>query len=234
MNNHRSEIERAIQNDVSAEERALIERGRDLTHQKVEGHDLDNWITIGRAHNVHIRLALRLAQTNKRSGQLYSKYLSEIMEHHGIDRNDKTLKGILTALAFICDEQHSERLEVLAEARSKMTPGEKAKLASPHTARILIKNLLDEKSGYEPAPKAPTQLAVLKQENAELKRQNEHLQERLASSETQESLFDWERDRVNDICSTMMGSKPSKAKSLRDALTAALKAFASKTKQPAG
>jgi hypothetical protein len=234
MNDYQSEIERAIQNDLSAEDRALIERGRDLSRQKVEGFDLDNWIVIGLAHNAHVRLALRLANTNKRSGQLYTKYLSAIMKHHGTDDQDKAYKGILTALAFICEETHPERLEVLAEARAEMSPGEKAKLGSPHTARILIKKRLDQKSGYEPAPKAPSPIARLKQENEELKRAKADLEETLASSETQGSLFDWDRDKVGDISATLIASKPSKAKSLRDSLTAGLKALDAKKKQPAG
>ncbi|KJC44810.1 hypothetical protein UP09_14250 [Bradyrhizobium sp. LTSP885] len=200
MNDHQSEIERAIQNDLNPQERALIEHGRDLSRQKVEGVDLDNWITIGLAHNAHIRLALRLANTNKRSGSIYAKHLSDMMRYYGI-KGDKRYKGILTALAFILDEEHPERLEALNEARAKMSPGEKATLASPHTARTLIKRLLNEKSGYEPAPKGRT----WKQKEKDLLDKVAHLEEQLASSDDSGAVFT-PTDTAKEIVAAMSGS----------------------------
>jgi hypothetical protein len=120
MHDQQSEIEQAIENDLTPEDRAILLRARDLHREKAKGRDLDNWLVIGIAHNVHIRLALRLAQTNKRSGSIYTKYLHRIMQHDGIDDRDKKLKSIPTALAWVCDEEHPDRLQLLTNWQRKM------------------------------------------------------------------------------------------------------------------
>jgi hypothetical protein len=185
MLDRQSEIERAIQNDLTADERAVLEHASKVLRDKARGCDLDGWLfIIGKAHNIRIKLARRLAGSPNRNGAKYNRYLHGHMQCDGIDIKDKKMMGNLTAVAWVCDEEHLDRLEILAEARAVMSPGELATLNSPHSARKLVKKLLDKRSGYEPPPKGLSPLAKLAEENTKLRDTNNLLEERLVSAES--------------------------------------------------
>jgi hypothetical protein len=242
MADHQSEIENAIQNDLTPEDRAVLERAREVYRDKARGRDLDDWLfVLGKAHNVRIKLARKLAGSPNRNGSIYNGYMHRIMEHDGVDTGDKKMMSSLTAVAWVCDEEHPERLERLAEARAQMSPGELATFTSPHTARKLIKKLRNEQSGYEAAPKPVSTIAKIKQENKDYMALVAHLEERLASSSSAGSLFDWERDSVRNCAAALLAANPAKARRLRDALSSGIKgktervkALAIKTNMPAG
>jgi hypothetical protein len=201
MDEQLSEIERAM-GELPDEDRTKLERANDLYHEKKTGRDLNDWLVIGDGHNVRIRFAQRLARTNERKGRQYTKYLNQLMTRDGINNNDTKQKSILTALAYLCDDAHPERLTLLAEARAKMTAGELATLVSPHSARKHVKRLLDARSGYEPAPKSASPITKMKEENAELKRANAHLEEQLASKDDANTVFT-PKDSAKDIVASI-------------------------------
>jgi hypothetical protein len=211
MVDRQPEIERAIHNDLTPEDRAVLERARELNRERAKGRDLNEWLDIdGKAHNVRIKLARRLAGSPNRNGSKYNGYLHDIMQHDGIDTKDRKKMGNLTAVAWLVDEEYPDRLELLAEARAQMSPRELAALNSPHSARKLVKKLLDERSGYEPAPKPASSIAKLAEENAELKRANAHLEEQLASKDDANTVFtpkDSAKDIVASIAPTLSREK---------------------------
>jgi hypothetical protein len=221
------EIERAIQNDLTPEQRAILERARELNRDKASGRFLDEWLVIGNAHNIHIQLALLLSDANGvRRGGRYSKYLNQIMQHDGIDTKDKMLMANLTALAWVCDVQHPERLAILAEARAEMTPGASGNFTSPRTARKLIHGIIKQRSGYEPGPRVSPMAKLMQQRNDAVK-EVELLKERLESRKDSTALdvFDWGKDSVKKIAKAMVYDEVGRARKLRDELSAELKEY---------
>jgi hypothetical protein len=210
MPEHQSEIEHAIQNDLTPEDRAALERGNELFKEKAKGRDLDDWLIIAIGHNVRVRLARRLAKTNKRNGAIYNKYLHHLMQHDGIDTADKRMMGNLTALTWLSDDEHPDRLVLLAEARAKMTPGELVRLNSPHTARSLVNSLLagtgEKKSEVRPISRT----AKLVEENRTLTDTILVLEERLASAEAG-SIFD-RSDEAKSVVAVIVRSQFSLGK----------------------
>src|SRR5437763_8124035 len=109
----RAEIDRALQNDLTSEDREVLDKARECLQKMSGGSHLDDWLLLGKAQNIRGRLAMRLARSNKRKGPLYSSYLHQLLESEGIDTKDKKLMGDLTAVSWLCDDQYPERLATL-------------------------------------------------------------------------------------------------------------------------
>jgi hypothetical protein len=211
MDEHLSEIERAIQNDLTDEDRARLERSRDLYREKVKGRDLVEWLAIGKGHTVRVRLAQRLARTNERKGSAYNKYLAQLMARDGINAKDKKEKATMTALAFLCDDTHPERLKVLTEALATMTPGERMACNSPHTARKLVTKLLDTKDKAPSETERSTQELLIEQGSAAFDT-IARLTTQLARAKDGNNL-DYDKDEDKHVFDVLM-SKPLKFKRL--------------------
>jgi hypothetical protein len=222
-----SEIEHAIQNDLTPEQRSILEQARELYRGKAKGRDFDGWLVLGNAHDIRIRLALLLSDANGvRRGSRYTGYLHRLMENDGIDTKDKKMMSNLTALAWIHDQDHPERLTILTEARAQMTEGELANLNSPITAKKLIKSIINQRSGYEPGPRVSPMAKVMQQRDDAIK-EVELLKQRLESRKDSTALdvFDWGKDSVKKIAKAMVYDEVGRTRKLQDAINAELKEY---------
>ena len=138
---HQSEIEQAV-HELPHDEREILVSARELGKSIAKGRHLDEWLLLAEAQKIRSRLAMRLAQTNHRTGAAYTKYLHRVLQHAGIDTKDKKIMSSLTALSWLVDDEHSERLEILQKRRASMSQGELSRMNSPITARTFVQKVL--------------------------------------------------------------------------------------------
>jgi hypothetical protein len=105
------------------------------------GQHLDQWLAYGPGHAIRRREAIRL--TNNTKGQNYSLAMSMLGQLAGMDPSDKKLMRYLADALWLTENE--DRMEILAEIRASMTPGERARLNAVDTARKRVKAILDER-----------------------------------------------------------------------------------------
>ena len=115
-----------------------------------------------------------------------------------------------------------ERMQILRDMRETMSPGQRARLNSPITARRRIEDILKARaSGLEEAEKVSS-VALLKQQLRERDRKIAELEQKLAT-QADGLLFDLKRDGVDDIAKTIIGNiSEQKAKGIVAAIAANL------------
>lgn len=185
------------------------------------GAHLDEWLAYGPGLLIRRRLAMRVAFTNRPEGKGYTRAYAQLMQHDGLDWRDGTVKTSLTAVLWLHDDP--ERMSMLQEMRSAMSPGERARLNSPISARQRVEKVLKARAGAGEETVRTSTLSILKRQLAEKDRENEHLRERLASAEDG-SLFDLSRDHADDIVQVIVSkATPHKAKAIASGINKALR-----------
>jgi hypothetical protein len=217
------QIENILQTDLTQSERAVLNEDTARWGRMGGGGHLDDWLAYQPGLMIRRRLAMRLAFVNRPEGKGYGQAFGQLMKVGNLDHMDKTS---ISALLWLGDEP--ERMQMLREMREAMSPGRRSRLNSPISARKVVENALKARQdGTEEGVKL-TPVTLLKQQIIDLKRENAELQHKL-TKQADGSLFDWERDKVDDIAGVLAG-KPHKAKSLAAAIEARLK----KPPKPAG
>jgi hypothetical protein len=212
------------QQELTAGELQVLAEDRERWKRMGAGAHLDEWMNYGVGLLIRRRLAMRLAHTNAPEGRGYNIEFGRLMLHDGLNWQDNTVKNAMGAVLWLHDVP--ERIAVLREIRETMTPGERARLNSPISARQRVEKVMRAREGGTEGTLRTSPVARLKQKNVELERQLAHAEERLAAAEARDgSLFDLNRDSSAAIATTVVANvSATKARMIATGILAALKA----------
>jgi hypothetical protein len=173
---------------------------------------------------------MRLAHTNKPEGRGYNIEFGRLMLHDGLNWKDGTVKNSMGAVLWLNDDP--ERLIILREIRESMTPGERARLNSPISARQRVEKVIKARGGGAEETVRFSPVSNLKREIAEKDRAIAHLEERLAAAEARDgSLFDLKRDSADEIVRAVLANVSEyKARTIANGILSSIKGKA----RPAG
>lgn len=221
-------IEDIKRTELTPSEREVLEEDRKRWKRLGTGAHLDEWLAFGPGISIRRRLAMRVAYTNRPEGKGYIKAYNELLGADGFDIKDRKLMSSLTAVQWLHED--AERLNILREIRDTLTPGERSRLNSPISAKQRVLAVLKAREGGTEEKLKTSPVAVLKDKLVEQTRQIAHLEEQLAAAEQRDgSLFDLDKDSVEDIIKVMVGRigfgkfTPTKFKHLVTGLVYALK-----------
>jgi hypothetical protein len=220
-----------IERELAPGEQAVLADDRERWKRIGAGSHLDEMLAFGPGLMIIRRLAMRAAYVNAPEGRGYVEKFSALMQCQGYykaDRSDSTTRTMFSAILWF--HEKAERMEALRELRDAMTPGERARLNSPITARQRIEKILKERAcGTEPKDrKSP--VAMLRQQVADKDREIATLKAKLAKHDDG-SLFDLHHDDPKDIGETIAGHGAARAEKIAAAITAAVKR---RKQKPAG
>ena len=219
-------LETIRQTELSANEREILNEDRKRWKRMGEGAHLHEWLAYGDGLMIRRRLAIRINHLNRPEGKGYAQTFAQLMEADGLEHMDKTS---ISAVLWLHSEP--ERMVILREILDTMTPGQRARLNSPISARQRVEKELKVRAGGMEAKSATSPVTILKQQLVEKEHKIAHLEEQLAAADAG-SLFDLRRDNAKDIGATIAGSiSENKAREIAKAITAALNKAAAR---PAG
>jgi len=224
-------IEDIKRTDLTQNERDVLAADTERWKHMGAGAHLQDWLNFYTGLDIRRRLAMRLAHTNQPAGRGYNEMFSTLMREDGIDTADKSAMTAFTAVMWLNEDP--ERLTILREILNAMTPGQRARLNSPISARQRVEGVLKARAKGEAAEAKvkDSPVALLRAQVAEKDREIATLKAKLAKGEDG-SLFDLARDNVEDIARTIVGNVGvNKARSLHHSLGQAI-AAAPKPKPP--
>jgi hypothetical protein len=181
--------------DLAPSERAILSADKERWARLGAGAHLDEWIAFNPGLDIRRRLAMRIAHTNEPRGRGYNTAYSQLLQDDGINTNDKSAMKCFQDVLWL--HQEPERMTILRELQQAMSPGPRARLNSPITARQRVEAELKARANPNPAERV-SPMRVLRDQVEEQNRTIAHLQEQLASADAG-SLFDLRRDSVEDI-----------------------------------
>jgi hypothetical protein len=189
---------------TSGERQVLAEDGKRWKRMGAGAH-LEEWLAYGEGLMIRRRLAMKICHTNRPEGKCYTTMFGQLMQHDGMNWTDNTLKTSMTAVLWLNDDP--ERMTTLREIRETMTPGERARLNSPITARQRVEKILRARVGGTEETMRTAPMTILKKQVAEQNRTIADLQEQLAAAEARDgSLFDLKRDSTDNIVKTIIAN----------------------------
>jgi transcription antitermination factor NusG len=223
------QIETIKQTDLTPSEREVLKQDGERWKRIGGGSHLDEWLSFAPGLMIRRTLAMKLVHTNQPIGKLYTDAFNELMRADGLHTMDK---ASVTAVLWLNDDP--ERIQILRDMRSAMTPGRRSRMNSPITAQQQVKKILDarDKGGEEKVKESP--IAGWKAKVVELEEENAKLKAKLAKAENDTSRFDLQKDSVDMIADVITDPATitfKKAKALADAIIVRLKR---KQQKPAG
>ena len=169
---------------------------------------------------------MKLNHVNVPEGRGYAESFGQLMRRHGLDKFDKTT---ITALLWL--DEDPERARILREIRGSMTPGERARLNSPISARQRVEKVLKARAKGTEESQKDSPVTLLKRKVAELERDLAETHAKLTRKDDG-SLFDLRGDSADDIAEAILANvSPPKVAALAKALNEGLKR---KRQRPAG
>ena len=181
----------AIENEMlTQDERDQLAKDTRRWKRMGEGAHLQEWLEFGPSFMILRRIAMRMAGVNRPEGRGYVQAMGQLMERHGLSGMDKTS---ITAVLWLHQPEHAT---ILKEILDKLTPGQRARLNSPITARQRVERELKDRQGaggaQDESPRDPNmpvekindlkkQVTRLAQEVAVANHTMEHLWEGLNS-----------------------------------------------------
>lgn len=210
-------LESLRQTELTANEREiLIEDGKRWQRMGGGAH-LNEWLAYGDGLMIRRRLAMKINHLNRPEGKGYAQTFAHLMALDGLEHMDKTS---ISAVLWLHTEP--ERTVILREILDTMSPGQRARLNSPITARQRVEKELKARDGGMEAKSPSSPVTILKQKLVEKEHKIAHLEERLAAADAG-SLFDLKRDTAKIIGETIAGVvSPSRARDIAKAITAAI------------
>jgi hypothetical protein len=191
-----------IHDELPQEDRNILAEDRKRWQRMGAGAHLSDWMAYAPGLYIRRRLAMKINHTNRPQGRGYVETYSQLLRHDGFDTTDKALMNNLTSVAWLNDAP--ERVRVLREITETMTPGERARLNSPVTARQRVEKIIKARGDGTEERIRTSPVAVLKEANVKLEHEVEDLKEKLAAAETRDgSLFDLKRDTIDAIAETI-------------------------------
>jgi hypothetical protein len=210
------------QTELTASERDVLARASETGRRLGAGSHLDEWLTLTPAVRIIKHLAMKLNHVNRPEGRGYAESFGQMMQRHNLHIFDKTT---ITALLWLDDDP--QRMAILKEIREAMTPGERARLNSPISARQRIEKVLKAREQGTEERQKDSPVTLLKRRLAELERE-------LAEAQAN-SLFDLRADSVEDIAAAIAANlHEGKAAALAKALPEAIKGRKRQRQRPAG
>ena len=191
-------IEDIKRTDLTQDERDVLAADADRWKRMGAGAHLHDWLSFYNGLAIRRRLAMRLAYTNRPVGRGYNEVFSNLMRQDGIDTSDKSAMTAFTAVLWLHEEP--ERLTILREITDAMTPGMRARLNSPITARQGVEGVLKARAKGESAEAKVREspVALLRKQVADKDREIATLKAKLAKAEDG-SLFDLKLDKPEHI-----------------------------------
>jgi hypothetical protein len=187
------------QSELTASERDVLAQAGESARRLGAGAHLDDWLTLTPAVRIIRHLAMKLNHLNRPEGRGYVQSFGQLMQRHGLDKFDKTT---ITALLWLDDDP--QRMSILREIRESMTPGERARLNSPITARQRVEKVLKARVNGTEEGQKDSPVKKLKDEIAKLKRDLAVAQEKLARKDDG-SLFDLKLSTPDEIGAVFPG-----------------------------
>jgi hypothetical protein len=217
------------QTELTASERDVLARASETGRRLGAGSHLDEWLTLTPAVRIIKHLAMKLNHVNRPEGRGYAESFGQMMQRHNLHIFDKTT---ITALLWLDDD--SQRMAILKEIRESMTPGERARLNSPISARQRVEKVLKAREQGTEEKQKDSPVTLLKRKVAELERALAETQAKLARKDDG-SLFDLKADSVEDIAAAIAANlHEGKAAALAKALPEAIKGRKRQRQRPAG
>jgi hypothetical protein len=189
--------------ELSASELAVLEHDKARWARVGGGAHLDEWLEFYPGLEIRRRLAMRIAFTNRPEGKGYAQALKQLYVADGFDVTDKMLMAAFTDLLWLGDTP--ERMSILREVRDAMTPGERSRLNSPHSARKRVEAVIKARSQQGDANSAVERVSPLEQAKRHIARLERELAAARAELARKEdgSLFDLRHDTPEDIVTAM-------------------------------
>ena len=216
-----------VTDELSSEQREVLRQDAERWRRMSSGSHLDDWLAYIPGLQIRRALAMRRAHTNTPIGKLYTDEFVALMRVDGLHTMDKRA---VTAVLWLGEKP--ERLQWLKKMRDAMTPGQRSRLNSPHSARCRVEQILNAKSSSAPTEdkaERRTPMAKLKIEIAEKDRKIAQLER------ADGSRFDVNLDRADDIVVSIVNTVSAhKAKQIADGILAWLKSEKKKQQRPAG
>lgn len=181
------------QTELTLSERDVLAQASETSKRLGAGAHLDEWLTLTPAVRIIRYLAMKLNHVNRPEGRGYAESFGQLMQRHGLGEFDKTT---ITALLWLDDDP--ERMRILREMRESMSPGERARLNSPISARQRVEKILKARERGTEERQKDSPVTLLKRKNAELERELAEAQAKLARRDDG-SLFDLRHDTGDDI-----------------------------------
>jgi hypothetical protein len=176
-------------------EREILAADTERWQRMGAGAHLNDWLAYYDGLAIRRRLAMKIAHTNAPIGQRYSEAYSQLMRDDGFDTSDKSAMSAFTAVLWLGD--NPERMTILREILSAMTPGQRARLNSPISARQRVDAVLKARTRGKEETIKESPVAMLKRQIAERDRKIAELEAKFARGG--ESLFDLKQDSAADI-----------------------------------
>ena len=168
-----------------------------------EGGHFEDWKAVGEVLMVGRHYAMRALSVQRPGGKRYNELFGQWRKRHFPEMLPVTCSNLL----FLAEPETSM---VVDELRRAMTDTERMQVTHPDTMAKRVRRHLRGQSSPTKTEKKNSLLEQLKAENVELKRQ-------LAEA-GDGSLFDFQRDTVENIAAVMVGTNRKRAKRLLEAL----------------
>ena len=223
-------IEDIKRTDLTQNERDVLAADADRWKRMGAGAHPNDWLNFYDGLAIRRRLAMRLAHTNQLAGRGYNEMFSILMREDGIDTADKSAMTAFTAVMWLNEDP--ERLTILRQTLDAMTPGARARLNSPISARQRVEAVLKVRAKGESAEAKVknSPVALLRAQIADKDCEIATLKAKLAKA-ADGSLFDLRADPADIIARVIVETVPNKAGAIERAISAASKRRKSK---PAG
>jgi len=215
----------SLQQQMTDEDRALFERGASMLKRLQAGEGFDeHWVPVGQGLLAVRRTVMAALHLKKARGGYYNDAFGKMVartpyaDMHKVERSN----------LLYC----MEHLPDILEMRAGWTPTERAKINHPTSMAQRLREFLN-RAPTEAPRRNYSRTADLKDKLDRAERAKLDLEERVASMERSAdsgSLFDLKRDSAEDIAGVIVGTVPSKAQKIHEALGRAL----TRQKRPAG
>jgi hypothetical protein len=202
-------IDQIKASELSASDREVLEQDRARLARLGGGAHLNEWLEFHPGLEIRRSLAMRLAFTNEPKGKNYTHELNQLYAADGFDVTDKMLMKTLSDVLWLGDKHNPERMAILDELRAGMTPGERARLNSPRSARQRVQAELKARAaraqGDAPQKEHVSPLEQAKRRIAQLEHELAQACAELARKQDG-SLFDLKHDTPDDIITAMQAN----------------------------
>ena len=211
-------IEEIKQKELSPEERDVLSEDAARWTRMGAGSHLDDWLAYQPGLGIRRKLAMQVAHVNKPKGRGYNEAFGVLMRSDGLEHMDK---HSISALLWLDDQP--ERMQMLKEIRSGMSPGERARLNSPITAKKRVADAIKARADPPLQVTRASPVAQLKNQITEQANEIAQLEQKLAELDGDDDFahFDLKKDNADDIAVVIVNSvSEKKAKSIAAGIVA--------------
>jgi hypothetical protein len=192
-----------IDQELSSHDRAAVEAA-DRVWQRIAreyGH-FEDWNAVGEALMVGRKYAMRAFHIQQPRGKGYNEFFGRWRNRHFPE-----MPVTCSNLLFLAEP---ENRMIVAELRRAMSDTDRMQVTHPDTMAKRVRQHLKQLSSPAKPEKRISQLEKCEIQVAELKQRLAHVRDG--------SLFDFHNDTVENIAAVMVGTSPSRAKQIAQAV----------------